>query len=267
MKTCPPTGDIFQLLLSISISPQRGIRRRQHAGSLAFTRLELVVITAALMLLMLVALPMTAGISTRADRVACVNNLRLIGRAYNIWANEHNDTFPWQNAWVPNDPANSGTYGHPFHEQLWFQLFCLSNELKSPAFLSCPGDQRPAIKTATTWDKNPQGGFLNGSYQNNAVSYLLNLHMMFQIPKSIVAMDRNVTTSMRSSCSWHFTTTAGFIQPLGSIGWTNDVHGKVGNIVFMDGQVEQYNSTTLRQAFLLRNPPADNFIAHFLFPF
>lgn len=198
----------------------------------AFTRLELAALLGALALLALVTLPMTAGPATRADRIACVNNLRQIGQAFNIWASEHQDSFPWRTTYIAGDP-NSGTQGHTLHESLWFQYSRLSNELTTPKVLSCPADQRIGKKTATSWDMNPQGGLLNGACQNNAVSYLLSVHAEPNLPRSILAMDRNLRFPSRTQCAYGFASVA-FIQfshgPFlpGLVMWTNDVHGLSG---------------------------------------
>jgi hypothetical protein len=60
----------------------------------------------------------------RAQSIQCVNNLKQIGLATRIWANDNRDVFP------PN-------------------LLSMSNELVTPKILVCPGDtNRPA---ATDW--------------------------------------------------------------------------------------------------------------------
>src|SRR5712692_810063 len=60
----------------------------------AFTRLELAAILSAVALLALVALPVLANTKPRADRVTCMNNLRQVGRAELVWANDHNEILP-----------------------------------------------------------------------------------------------------------------------------------------------------------------------------
>lgn len=62
----------------------------------------------------------------RAQRIACVNNLKQIGLAARIWATDHQDV-------LPNDFAT------------------MSNELSTPKILICPSDT--ARKPATNWQE------------------------------------------------------------------------------------------------------------------
>src|SRR4051812_28428563 len=60
-----------------------------------FTRLECLAVLSALAILTLLALPALANTRSRADRLVCFNNLRLLGRAEHLWANDHRDRMPW----------------------------------------------------------------------------------------------------------------------------------------------------------------------------
>src|SRR5258708_2481465 len=60
----------------------------------AFTRLELVMIVATLVLLTGVALPLLAGTRARSEQVSCLSNLRQDGHAFQVWANDHGDKNP-----------------------------------------------------------------------------------------------------------------------------------------------------------------------------
>jgi hypothetical protein len=60
----------------------------------------------------------------RADRIACINNIKQIGLAARLWANDHNDT-------MPSD------------------FLTMSNELNTPKILTCPGDT--ARNKANNW--------------------------------------------------------------------------------------------------------------------
>jgi type II secretory pathway pseudopilin PulG len=249
------------------------MKTKPSAQSLAFTRLELAALLVCLGLTALVALPLAARPSTRADRVACVNNLRQIGQALALWGSEHNDFYSWEAPYNPSDPTSFGTMGSLYHEQFWFQCYCLSNELPSPAVLACPGDQRLGKKTARTWDMNPEGGFLNGAYKNNAISYLLNVHPDASQPAFVFALDRNVGSLSRGGCSWGFQTVAQATISGGTTGlsWTNDVHGAgAGNLLYLDGQVQQTGDAGLRAAFITSITSilgGSSGVGHLLFPF
>jgi len=70
----------------------------------------------------------------RADRIACINNIKQIGLAARLWANDHKDIFPTD-------------------------FLSMSNELNTPKILTCPGDT--ARKKANNW----------GEFDGSSVSY------------------------------------------------------------------------------------------------
>src|SRR6476661_5082188 len=47
-------------------------------------------------------------------RISCVNNLRQVGLAFRIWANDHGDKFPWQVA-----AKDGGTLEFSNSVQIW----------------------------------------------------------------------------------------------------------------------------------------------------
>lgn len=71
-------------------------------------------------------LPAIAKAKEKAQRIACVSHLKVIGSAARMWANDHKDTFP------PD-----------------FQ--CLSNEVIIPNVLICPADT--VNKPAAAWSE------------------------------------------------------------------------------------------------------------------
>ena len=60
----------------------------------------------------------------RAERISCVSNLKLVGLAARIWANDHGEVFP------------AG-------------FLTMSNELNTPKILTCPGDK--SRQRAQSW--------------------------------------------------------------------------------------------------------------------
>ena len=69
---------------------------KQSPSEKAFTRLELVVVLAVLSLLAAVTWPALAVSAGRSERVTCINNLRQIGRAFQMWGNDHGGQRPWR---------------------------------------------------------------------------------------------------------------------------------------------------------------------------
>ncbi len=67
-----------------------------------------------------------AEAKARADRIACINNIKQIGLAARLWANDNKDVFP------PD-------------------FVTMSNELNTPKLLTCPGDT--TRKKAMNWQE------------------------------------------------------------------------------------------------------------------
>src|SRR6185369_16549909 len=134
----------------------------------AFTRWELVALMAALFLLSVVVVPGVANTKPRADRVTCINNLRMIGRAEHLWANDHRDQTPWR-----VDTSEGGTQHNPQQNSSYVNYGVMSNELVTPIILACPSDD--TAKPARTFSSSPADGFFNLNYRNRAVSYFIGL--------------------------------------------------------------------------------------------
>lgn len=234
----------------------------------AFTRLELLVVLATLTLLATVVLPATANPRQRSERVTCVNNLRQIGQAIHLWANDHDDRVPW---WTPaaegGTCALSGMPTPPWAgmvQNVWFHFAWVSNQLASPRLLACPSDTGARI--ASEWSTNPQGGFLHPNYLNNSVSYLIGLHCYFDVPGSLMAADKNVKNYTTTGCAMGVKRAATYTAPFGNAAWGTDLHSESGNYLSCDGQVQQLASAGLGRALADGQRGMPNTTVHILLP-
>jgi hypothetical protein len=232
----------------------------------AFTRLELCACLAAGALLVAVALPLLANTGPRSDQVVCLNNLRQIGNVFHAWAADHRGQYPWRlESW------EGGNRNYPLKNNLWFQYFWLSNELRTPKILADPADPRPQVSVATTWGREPSGlqSFLK---QNNATSYFLGPDAVWGSPQSVLSGDLHFQQTGTGTCQSGIApvavvSTGPSDPPTAGLWKTNSSHGPFGNLLFSDGRVEQTSNPGIRTilGFGPANVP-ERSNAHFLTP-
>jgi competence protein ComGC len=223
----------------------------------AFTRAELLVIVAVLALLTFVILPALANNQLRSARVVCANNLRQIGAAIQLWGNDHNDQPPWELA-----PDQGGTKLHSLGVNSWLHFSWVSNELNSARILLCPSDTG---RLADDFSFSPTGGYLHPNFRNLATSYFLT-HAFYGGQFVLLAGDRNLGSDGATSCSRFPRVTRLNLQPLSAaLSWDTNLHNRAGNVVRLDGSVNQYSNDGLRAA-VNAQPISDRGDLHILKP-
>jgi len=212
----------------------------------AFTRLELASVLSTLALLTAIALPTLGGNKARSEQAVCFSNLRQIGHAFHLWANDHGDRNPWL-----TPLAEGGSYGttSPLKSDAWWRISWISNELVTPKILVCPSDlvgvpRRMAVDFSST---NDSGGFVRIGFRDRSLSYIIGAHSFYDAPRSILSGDRNLRYDggFGSGC---FIGDTWSLQPDSSAVWTNAIHGETGHFLFTDGSVELLSSLGLQRA-------------------
>jgi competence protein ComGC len=236
---------------------QSAIRIRPSETDHAFTRSEMLAVLAVLSLLAVIVTPALAHDRVRAARLLCASNLRQIGMALHQWGNDHEDRPPWEVS-----VNEGGTYAHPLGVNTWVHFSWLSNELASPKIVFCPSDTgRPA----EDFTGSINGGYLNSAYRNNATSYLLS-HAQYESPFTVIVADRNMGQDQVTSCSRFPAVTSISLSPLSlALAWNTNLHNQAGNMLRLDGSIEEYSNSELLDAFTT-DPISDRPSFHMLKP-
>jgi prepilin-type processing-associated H-X9-DG protein len=250
----------------------------------AFTLIELAVVLGVLVLLGATLLPAMARVRGTASRVACADNLKQIGLAFNSWKVNHSGQYPMTvGNWGGGPPTGGSTLsavantpGNTTASPLEYTVFgVMSNELSTPKILICPSDERTAHSNFTmhlTVTTTPQLAQASASgygatdaaaetvyFNNFKLSYFLGVNARDLNPQMILAGDRNIWGNYVGTQPAQ--NNNGYGNPNSVIQWmgTNwpsgatfpqwsptKMHQSRGNVLQADGSVQQFNSSRFR---------------------
>lgn len=200
--------------------------RVSHQKTVAITLVEVLVVIVVLFVLFSILLPSTNHPKSTARRSQCLQNLKQIGLAYYVWADDHNGKFPMQVS-----VTNGGTMDLNNGRNAWLNFLVMSNYLNTPKLLVCPQDKE---------HQPPANEF---SWQlAGYVSYFVGLDAATNHPHMFLSGDDNFAIGgvPVKPGLLEFSTNA-------PITWTAERHNRLGNIVLDDGSVADTTSSFLQQ--------------------
>jgi type II secretory pathway pseudopilin PulG len=197
------------------------LRPRQRQG---WTLIELLVLIAILAVVFSLVPCAPRGARTRAQRVACLNNLKQIAFASLIYAEEHGGKLPFEIS-----TNRSGTREWTNSPEVFRHFLVLSNELlQSPKVLACPADRQRSRTTDFA------------SLGNDKVSYFLSLDGATNRPRVLLAGDRNVSGGAAINANTMLLRTNSPVM------WTKSIHISAGNVALVDGSVHRVDGRGLQ---------------------
>ena len=171
-----------------------------------------------------ILLPAMTPRPVHGKRISCVSNIKQVGLAFRMWANDHGDRFPWQVSM-----SEMGTLEFAESRNVFLHFATVSNELNSPKVLACSSDTK--VSRESEWT----------NFNNAHLSYFVGLDSNEANPQTILTGDRNLLGGQVAS--------NGIMRfdAQSAASWGTGIHKSAGNIGLADGSAAQVTGNGLHR--------------------
>jgi len=225
----------------------------KHQPKKAFTLIELLVVIAIIAILAAMLLPALAAAKKKAQKIACVNNLKQIGLSFRLWSGDNGDKNPMQLFTGQGGeadfisrcvPAPGPTTPVPYWP--WMEFVCMSNQLSTTKIIYCPSDN---LHTQA----NTNFAAITSSAN---ISYFVNGDALEGDPQMVMTGDDGIGAGGAGNAvsGARFNNNPNYLQYTAAAAsgngwaWSADMHNGSGNAQLSDGSVQSLTINGLKTA-------------------
>ena len=207
---------------------KRDSKRARRGKTSGLTLIELLVVIFITAIIALILLPTPHHGRANPLQTHCISNLRQMGTAFRLWADDHANRNPMQ---VSTNDGGAMEFVALGDVARAFQ--CMSNELSTPKLVCCPADMRdPATNFASLTTSN--------------VSYLIGVDAEEKRERMLLAGDRNWVINGKDVVPGLVSVSTNDI-----LAWNGNLHKQSGDVCKADGSAQKLTSSQLLRHLLV----------------